>query len=51
VLECAAGKTNTVVARDLRLTRQTIGKWRTRFLVLCVGGGAVTNPRGNIGKR
>src|SRR5882724_6968659 len=32
VLECAAGKTNTVVARELRLTKQTIGKWRTRFL-------------------
>src|SRR5256712_13304190 len=32
VLECAAGKTNTVVARELRLTQQTIGKWRTRFL-------------------
>src|SRR5215471_14738727 len=32
VLACAAGKTNTVVARELRLTKQTIGKWRTRFL-------------------
>src|SRR5207245_11249479 len=32
VLECAAGKTNTVVARELRLTKQTIGKWRTRFV-------------------
>jgi hypothetical protein len=26
VLECAAGKPNTVVARELRLTKQTIGK-------------------------
>src|SRR2546425_904614 len=32
ILECAAGRTNTVVARELRLTKQTIGKWRTRFL-------------------
>jgi hypothetical protein len=32
VLECVTGKTNTVVAHDLRLTKQTIGKWRTRFL-------------------
>src|SRR4030095_4761051 len=32
VLECSAGKTNTVVARELQLTKQTIGKWRTRFL-------------------
>ena len=32
VLECAAGKSNTIVARELRLTKQTIGKWRARFL-------------------
>jgi transposase len=32
VLECAAGKSNTVVAQELRLTGQTIGKWRSRFL-------------------
>ena len=32
ILGCAAGKTNTVVARELRLTKQTVGKWRTRFL-------------------
>ena len=32
VLECAAGKPNTIVARELRLTKQTIGKWRSRFL-------------------
>ncbi len=32
VLECAADKTNTAVARELRLTKQTIGKWRSRFL-------------------
>lgn len=32
VLECSAGKPNTVVARELRLTKQTIGKWRSRFL-------------------
>lgn len=32
ILGCAAGKTNTVVAYELRLTKQTVGKWRTRFL-------------------
>jgi DNA-binding CsgD family transcriptional regulator len=32
ILGCAAGKTNTVVAHELRLTKQTVGKWRTRFL-------------------
>jgi transposase len=32
ILGCAAGKANTVVAHELRLTKQTVGKWRTRFL-------------------
>ena len=32
VLECAAGKPNTAVARKLGLTHQTVGKWRQRFL-------------------
>ncbi|HEX9571071.1 MAG TPA: IS630 family transposase [Burkholderiales bacterium] len=32
ILGCAAGKSNTVVARELRLIKQTVGKWRTRFL-------------------
>jgi transposase len=32
ILGCATGKPNTVVARELRLTKQTVGKWRARFL-------------------
>jgi transposase len=32
ILGCAAGQSNTAVAYELRLTKQTIGKWRTRFL-------------------
>lgn len=32
VLACASGDTNTRVARELRLTKQTVGKWRSRFL-------------------
>lgn len=32
VLACARGRTNTEVARELRLTKQTVGKWRSRFL-------------------
>jgi transposase len=31
-LECAAGNPNLVVARKLRITPQTVGKWRQRFL-------------------
>jgi hypothetical protein len=32
ILGCAAGKTNIVVAHELWLTKQTVGKWRRRFL-------------------
>ncbi|MBI3077436.1 MAG: IS630 family transposase [Deltaproteobacteria bacterium] len=32
ILACAAGKPNTAVAREVRLTKQTVGKWRQRFL-------------------
>jgi transposase len=32
ILGCAGGKTNTVVAHELRVTKQTVGKWRSRFL-------------------
>jgi hypothetical protein len=34
ILGCAAGKTNTTVARELRVTKQTVGKWRSRFVGL-----------------
>jgi transposase len=32
VLSCADESSNTVVARRLRCTGQTVGKWRTRFI-------------------
>ena len=32
VLECAGGQTNSEVAATLRVTKQTVGKWRSRFL-------------------
>jgi len=32
ILGCAAGKTNTRVAQELRITKQTVGRWRMRFL-------------------
>jgi len=38
ILGCAAGKTNTRVARELRVTKQTVGRWRTRFLADRVDG-------------
>ncbi len=38
ILGCAAGRTNTVVAHELRLTKQTVGKWRHRFLARRLDG-------------
>ncbi len=32
VLGAAAGKSNTILARELRWTNQTVGRWRSRFL-------------------
>ena len=32
ILACAEGKTNTRVAECLHITKQMVGKWRTRFL-------------------
>lgn len=31
VLRCASGVTNTQVARELRVTDATVGRWRSRF--------------------
>jgi transposase len=38
ILSCATGRTNTRVAHDLLLTKQTVGKWRTRFLAKGLDG-------------
>jgi transposase len=38
ILGCAAGRTNTIVAHELRLTKQTVGKWRHRFLARRLDG-------------
>src|SRR5579863_1229548 len=32
ILGCASGRTNTEVATELKVTKQTVGKWRKRFL-------------------
>lgn len=32
ILACAEGQSNTEVARQLRVTLPTVGKWRTRFI-------------------
>ncbi len=38
VLGAAADKTNTQVARELRVTKQTVGKWRSRFIIKRLDG-------------
>jgi transposase len=38
ILACAANQPNTRVARQLQWTKQTVGKWRTRFLVRRLDG-------------
>jgi hypothetical protein len=38
VLGCAEGVTNTAIVRELRLTKQTVGKWRSRFLLRRLDG-------------
>jgi transposase len=38
VLECAAGKANRTVARELHLDEDTVGKWRQRFLAQRLDG-------------
>lgn len=38
VLSCATGKTNTALSTELGLTKQTVGKWRARFIERRVDG-------------
>ena len=38
ILACAEGKTNTVVAQELGVTKQMVGKWRARFCERRVDG-------------
>jgi len=38
VLACAAGRTNTAIAAETRVKKQTVGKWRARFLTKRLDG-------------
>jgi transposase/transposase-like protein len=38
VLLCAEGKSNTAVAAELGITRETVGKWRNRFVTARFAG-------------
>src|SRR3954466_5694199 len=38
VLACAAGESNTAVARRFEVTKATVGKWRARFVKQRIAG-------------
>lgn len=50
ILLCAAGKSNTDVAEELGVTKQTVGKWRTRFLARRIDG-LLDEPRPGAPRR
>jgi transposase len=50
ILLCAAGKSNTHVAEELGVTKQTVGKWRTRFLARRIDG-LLDEPRPGAPRR
>ena len=47
VLRCAGGETATAIARDVHVTKQTVGKWRGRFLARRLDG-LLDEPRPGV---
>jgi transposase len=47
VLRCAAGETATAIARDVHVTKQTVGKWRGRFIARRLDG-LLDEPRPGV---
>jgi len=50
VLRCAAGETHIAIAADLHVTKQTVGKWRRRFVEARVPG-LLDEPRPGAPRR
>lgn len=50
VLHCAAGLSSAAVAAELRITRQTVGRWRRRFLARRLDG-LLDEPRPGTPRR
>ena len=50
VLACAAGRSAPAIAAELRITRQTVGKWRQRFMDRRLAG-LVDEPRPGAPRR
>ena len=47
VLRCATGETATAIAREMRITKQTVGKWRARFIARRLDG-LLDEPRPGV---
>jgi transposase len=50
VLCCSSGRSNSQVARELRLTNATVGKWRSRYVAEGVAG-LLDEPRSGAPRR
>jgi transposase len=50
VLRCSSGSSNSEVARELRITNATVGKWRSRFVTKGVAG-LLDQPRSGAPRR
>src|ERR1700674_4985359 len=50
VLRCAAGDAATAIARDVHVTKQTVGKWRGRFLARRLDG-LLDEPRPGVPRK
>lgn len=50
VLRCAAGETATAIARDVHVTKQTVGKWRGRFIAGRLDG-LLDEPRPGVPRK
>jgi transposase len=50
VLRCAAGETATAIAHDVHVTKQTVGKWRGRFLARRLDG-LLDEPRPGVPRK
>jgi transposase len=50
VLRCAGGETATAIAKDVHVTKQTVGKWRGRFLARRLDG-LLDEPRPGVPRK